>query len=327
MINAGPLWQNSFYVGNISSAILYGVEFCICCQTMRCSTTESSDFLPHKTVVMHRCLSGLLLFLSSIVVLVQAILGREMWIVHYDYNGGMEQYYADHTSVWYQPLCLMAMVALQLTSDAVLIHRLYVLRKRIWDVVLPFTLWVGIVVLGALLCAYSATQRGNIFTGEAAHIAVAYYAVAIALNLLITSMLCGRILIPAWENRKSFGLNYPRWHFGAISTIVWSALPRTAIGIAFLVTLALESGVSVAFLSLYVMLTCVSTQMLIFRAALGSPRGHAPRSVSGSSPMTSSSPTSPTTPRSPFLKFNEGESKTKEDVYAFLPDVKSDPEA
>lgn len=295
---------------------------------MRRSTTESSDSLSHNTVVMHRCLSGFLLFLSSIVVLVQAILGREMWIIHYDYSGGMEQYYADHTFVWYQILGLTAMVASQLTSDAFLIHRLYVLQKRIWDLVLPFILWVGTVVLGALLCAYGATQRGNIFAGEAAHIAVAYYAVAIALNLLITSTLCGRILIIAWGNRKNFGLNYPRWYFCAISMIIRSALPRTTIGIAFLVTLALESGVSVAFLSLYVMLTCVSSQTLILRAAPGSPRGHASRSVSGTSLMPSSAPISPTTPKSPFLTFNEGGSKTNLEVLSvFHYDVKSDPEA
>lgn len=43
--------------------------------------------------------------------------------------------------------------------------------------------------------------------------------------------------------------------FGAASFIVEPALPRAIIGLAFLVTLALNSGASVAFLSLYVMLT------------------------------------------------------------------------
>ncbi|KAI6121218.1 hypothetical protein F5141DRAFT_1088728 [Pisolithus sp. B1] len=330
MINAGPLWQNSLYIGNILSTILYGVQLAMCCQTVHCSTGESLDSLSLNAVVTRRCLSGLLLLLSSIVVLVQAVLGQEMWIIHYDYDGGMEQYYADHTSVWYQILGLMAMVALQLSSDALFIHRIYFLWERIWGLVLPCTLWVGTVVLGALLCAYSATQRGNIFTGEAAHIAIAYYAVAIALNLLVMSTLCGRILIVAWRSRRDVGHDSWRRYFCVVLVIIGFALPRTVIGIAFLVTLALGSGVSVAFLSLYVMLTCVSAQMLILRAALSFPRARASRSAPGlgSSLLFSSPPISPTTPRSPFLLTpNQDRSKTREDICTFPSDLKSDPEA
>ncbi|KAI6129305.1 hypothetical protein EDD16DRAFT_1471432 [Pisolithus croceorrhizus] len=327
MINAGPLWQNSLYIGNILSTILYGVQLALCCQTVHCSLGESSDSLSLNTPVTRRCLSGLLLLLSSIVVLVQAVLGQEMWIIHYDYNGGMEQYYADHTSVWYQILGLIAMVGLQLSSDALFIHRLYILWERIWVLVPPYVLWVATVVLGALLCAYSATQRGNIFTGEAAHIAIAYYAVVIVLNLLVTSTLCGRIWIMAWRIRSVLGPDYSRRYFCVVLVIIASALPRTAIGIAFLVTLALDSGVSVAFLSLYVMLTCVSSQMLILRAALGFPRDHASHFVPETSLKFCSPPISPATPRPPLLlTLNQDKSKTKEDICISPFDVTSDPE-
>ncbi|KAI6044538.1 hypothetical protein EDC04DRAFT_2640848 [Pisolithus marmoratus] len=325
MVNVGPLWQNSLYVGNILGTILYGVELNLWWQTMwalRCSS-ESRNSPSHHTVIIHRCLSSLLLCLSSIVVVVQAVLGQKMWIGYSGYVGGMEKYYANHTSVWYQVLGLMATVVLQLSSDALLIHRLYIAWKRRCDLILPCILWVGTVVLGTLLCSYSAAQRGNIFAGDAAHIAIAYYAVAIALNMLVTSTLCGRMLFTGRECRRELGPNNSWKYFDAASMIIESSLPRTAVGIAFLVTLALDSGVSVAFLSLYVMLTCVSPQMLILRAALRSSDDHARSFIVGSFLTPSSSPITIGPP--PLKTLNASRLGMKEDNYP--PDLGFDSEA
>ncbi|KAI6032638.1 hypothetical protein F5J12DRAFT_795639 [Pisolithus orientalis] len=314
MANAGPLWQNSLYIGNILSTILYGVELSLYCQTMRalgCSATGSRDSLSHHTVIIYRCFSSLFLFLVSIFVLVEAIFGQQMWIIHYGYVGGMAQLYVDQSSVWYQILGLMAIVLLQLSSDALLIYRLYLLWKRIWVLVLPCILWVGTVVLGALFCSYCAAQHGNIFAGDAALIAVAYYAVAIALNLLVTSMLCGQMLTIGRKSRRQYGSVSSWKYFNAASVIIESALPCTAVGIAFLVTFALDSGVSVAFLSLYVMLTCVSPQMLILHAAQGTSYDLERKSIVGV--LTPSA--SPMRPRPPPLSTsNLSRSRMKEDI-------------
>lgn len=53
-----------------------------------------------------------------------------MWIIHHDYAGGMENYYTDHASVWYQILALGTMVLLQLSSDYFLVSVFFFLLGR-----------------------------------------------------------------------------------------------------------------------------------------------------------------------------------------------------
>jgi len=108
---------------------------------------------------------------------------------------------------------------------------------------------------GALLCFYHSALHGNLFSGPAANIGVAYYAVAITLNILVTSMSYIQVRTHGQRSQEQSGCGISRQLFGAASFIVEPALPRAVIGLVFLITFALDNGASVAFLSLYVMLT------------------------------------------------------------------------
>lgn len=195
-----------------------------------------------------------------------------MWIIHHDYAGGMEKYYADHASVWYQTLALGAMVLLQLSSDGFLIYRFYFVWKDYlitrWVLVVPCALWTATVAFGTLLCFYCSVLDGTLFSGPAANIGVAYFAVAITLNILVTSLSYIQVRTRGQRSQEQPNCGISRQLFGAASFIVEPALPRAIIGLAFLVTLALNSGASVAFLSLYVMLTCVCPQISVLHVAL-----------------------------------------------------------
>ncbi|KAF9240375.1 hypothetical protein BU15DRAFT_73969 [Melanogaster broomeanus] len=56
---------------------------------------------------------------------------------------------------------------------------------------------------------------------------------------------------------------------GTIPIIIESGLPYAISGIAFVVSLGIGSQISILFLSLYVMFTCISPQMIIMRVADG----------------------------------------------------------
>lgn len=112
-----------------------------------------------------------------------------------------------------------------------------------------------VLALGSLVCFYCGAGRGNLFAGETYAIAVAYYVMAISLNLLVTAMFLGRILAVGWHRHGEFGPDVSREFFCTASLLVESALPRAVIGTVFLVTFALDHGASAAFLSLYIMLT------------------------------------------------------------------------
>ena len=48
---------------------------------------------------------------------VQGVFGEEMWIVNADYPGGTAQYFADHSSVWYETLDTAVVVVTNLGTD------------------------------------------------------------------------------------------------------------------------------------------------------------------------------------------------------------------
>ena len=140
--------------------------------------------------------------------------------------------------------------------------------------------------------------------GIAPRVALAYSAVGIAMNVFCTSLICGRIFLGVREistvrngsdvcdseDGSSSGSNHGGLFFRAAEVIVESMLPYTLFGVAYVVTLGLNSPVSILFLSLYVMFTvrcvvyytvagtealthvvelqCLSPQMLMLRVLL-----------------------------------------------------------
>ena len=124
-------------------------------------------------------------------------------------------------------------------------------------------------VLGILTCYYSGRPGGDFFVGIAPRIALAYSAVGIAMNVLCTSLICGCIFVGVrdlstarsdnQEGESEAGLSSGNNHNGiflrAAEVIVESMLPYTLFGAAYVVTLGLNSPVSILFLSLYVMFT------------------------------------------------------------------------
>ncbi|KAL4080071.1 hypothetical protein V8B97DRAFT_689166 [Scleroderma yunnanense] len=177
-----------------------------------------------------------------------------MWIIHYDYVGA-----------------LSAMVLLQLSSDGFLIYRFYFVWERFltrrWPLALACVLWTVTVGLGVILCFFCSALNGNLFAGEAANIGIAYYTVAITLNILVTSMSYIQVRTHGQRLQEQSSSGISQQLFGPASFIIEPALPRTIIGLVFLITFALDSGASVALLSLYVMLTCVCPQMLMLHVA------------------------------------------------------------
>jgi len=199
----------------------------------------------------------------------QSVLGEEMWIVNANYPGGSAMYLAAYASVWYQTMGTTASIILQLMSDGLLIYRCLVVWRDRRIIIFPCFLWLATLAFGILELYVSGTPNADFFVGLAAHIGVTYAATSIGLNVLVTSLICGRILYYARVAQKQLGPAIAETYFSIAAIIIESALPYTLCGVAFLVSFGLNSEISILFLSFYVMFTCVSPQMLILRVASG----------------------------------------------------------
>ncbi|KAM5531427.1 hypothetical protein V8D89_014884 [Ganoderma adspersum] len=248
-------------------------------------------------------LSTGLLCMITIYLFAQNFFGEEMWIINAGYPGGSGQYYADHAAVWYQTMGSASSVVMNWMSDGYLvrsglasalspqfpfwaltdlgypfcqIYRTYVIWSRnIFVIIVPALLYVGTVVLGILTCYYSGRPGGDFFVGIAPHIALAYSTVGIAMNVICSSLICGFIVYHTHRSNKILG-RHCQWDnengrvFSHVLEIIMEAmLPYTLFGVAYVTLLGLNSPVAILFLSLYIMFTCLSPQIIMLRVVLG----------------------------------------------------------
>ncbi|RPD54567.1 hypothetical protein L226DRAFT_515038 [Lentinus tigrinus ALCF2SS1-7] len=277
MTDPNIIFQNSFYVGNNFNAILYGVELMLYFGGVWLILNGHGRNKRSDTRFLF--LSTGLLVMITIYVAVQAVFGEEMWIVHANYPGGSGQYLADNAAAWYETLGSAATVVLNLMSDALLIYRTYVVWSDWRVVIFPSILYFGTTALGILTCYVSGVPNSDFFLGKTAQIALSYSSIVIALNFTCSALICIRILWVAKAIEQTLGREASKIYTGAASLIIESMLPYTLFGIAYVVTLGLNHPTSIFFLSVYVMFTCLSPQMIIVRVLMG--RGWTKESAAG----------------------------------------------
>ncbi|KAH9850938.1 hypothetical protein C2E23DRAFT_267740 [Lenzites betulinus] len=268
MSDPNAIFQNAYYIGNNFNTILYGVELVLYFATVWLIWHNRTEGRKRSNNLFLFFSTGLLLMIT-IYVAVQSVFGEEMWIVNADYPGGNGQYLADNAAVWYQTFGSAASIVLNLMSDGLLIYRTYVVWSDWKVVVFPSILYLASAALGILTCYVSGTPNSDFFLGKAADIALSYSTVVIGLNVTCTAFICGRILWVARRMEATLGRDVSRTYTGAASLIVESMLPYTLFGIAYVVTLGLNSPYEIFFLSVYVMFTCLSPQMIILRVLMG----------------------------------------------------------
>ncbi|KAI1798354.1 hypothetical protein LXA43DRAFT_1078537 [Ganoderma leucocontextum] len=179
--------------------------------------------------------STVLLILNTIFWTTQVYFGQRMWINNPDYPGGIDGYLQDNSSI----------------------YRCFV----VWDsrriTMIPSILWVSSVVFAVGLLYGSGRPNGDYFAGLAATFVTAYTASTFALNVIVTGLICGRLVYIQCYMQNYYGADR-RLYAGAVAIVVESALPFTLFNLAYLVAFAVDTDIAFAF-SFYAMFTSMAT--------------------------------------------------------------------
>ena len=79
------------------------------------------------------CFCTALVLLNTVYWTTQVYFGQMMWIVHADFPGGSDAYWARYSSVWYQTWGIAACVLSNLMSDALLVSAQYSVLVSVWS--------------------------------------------------------------------------------------------------------------------------------------------------------------------------------------------------
>ena len=99
----------------------------------------------------------------------------------------------------------------------------------------------------------SGRPNGDYFAGLAATFVTAFTASTFAFNILVTGLICARIIYVGRCMLGSYGAD-TKIYTGTVAIVVESALPFTIFSIAYLVTFAIGTDIAYAF-SFYAMFT------------------------------------------------------------------------
>ncbi|KAF8841497.1 hypothetical protein BDN67DRAFT_1010570 [Paxillus ammoniavirescens] len=260
-------FQISTYIATNLSEVLYGVELVLYFKTMQLLLGNSGK--RKRSDLFYAFFSTMMLFLISIWLVTQVIFNERMWIEFRDYPGGPGQYWADHISDWYTDFGSTAQIMLQLMTDALMIYRCRIVWNSYRIIIVPSILWVATLALGVALDWVSSSPGGDLFSGLASRLGMAYYSTTVFLNAAVTGIICYRMVYHAMKLKKHLGHEHASGYFNVVSVIVESVLPYSLSGIAFLISFGTGSESSMTFYFLYICGMCISPQMLILRVIKG----------------------------------------------------------
>ncbi|EMD31937.1 hypothetical protein CERSUDRAFT_162391 [Gelatoporia subvermispora B] len=273
--------ENSFYVANYLSAILYGIEL-----ALYFATVHAASSLPkrERSDAIWVYYSTVLLVLLTIDISTNAVWGQQMWITFRDRPGGVPAFIATEQSVWYETLGTTSAIALICLGDALLIYRCYIIwASRLSIIAVPILVYLGDLdepvlatmpngcsptgrkALGILVLVSSGTPGGKFFSGKAVDFGTPFYCMAISLNIILTMLICGRLLYISRWARKTLGHDPSTLYTGLMSIMIESALPYSICGIMFIIPYVRGSDTSIAFAQMWGKFTCISPQLIVFR--------------------------------------------------------------
>ncbi|KAI9457870.1 hypothetical protein HD554DRAFT_2042253 [Boletus coccyginus] len=260
----GQRLLNSFYVGINIENFLYGIELILYFKTIRILLSNRGS---HKnTNLFFALFSTMMVFSITIWVASQAIFDENMWLLNSDFPGGPYAYWKTMLSVWYMTWSTVEVIILQLTTDALMIYRCWIIWDNYCVVVAPIILWLTTLAMGILL-ARANHAPGSDFHTTTAKFSLTYWSISVFLDTTLTCMIVfrhGRTI------QDYLGRKYASLYYAVVTIVIESVLPYTLSGISFLISLGVGSPTSSGFICVYLLMMCISSQMLILRVMMGS---------------------------------------------------------
>lgn len=235
--------------------------------------------------------------LVTIGTAANAFLGEAMWIIHRNTPGGPPAYFAESVNIWYQIMGTAASTLQAIAGDGLLvsstvqkpmqqfiriqIYRCFILWSSSYAVILlPFVIFIGTIgeasvakldtidrltrfrnsaVLAIMTLIAAASPDGNFFVGIAQHLGIAYYALSISLNIMVTTLICMRLFRASRGISAVLGQNNAKLYTSLTAILSESAALYSITGIMFIIPYARSSQLTIVFGVIYGDIT-VSTQ-------------------------------------------------------------------
>ena len=120
-------------------------------------------------------------------------------------------------------------------------------------------------VLAILTVLESAIPNMSLMNGKPARLAVPWFSLSVSLNIIVTSMICFRLLRTRARARDVLSPEMSRTYTSTVAMLIESAAPLSILGIGVVVTTAQKSPLMWAFAWVWTMFCVESSHTLVVR--------------------------------------------------------------
>jgi len=263
--------ERTFMASGYLTGVGFGIQFvlyCMCTKALwkRDPRTPFTNFLMVYIFILNA--------MNTIWTGTSAY-GLQLTFIDYrNFPGGPLGFLGVEFSFTSNVLSLAALIAGNVLADGLLLWRCYVIwsgalgGKTTIVMIVPALMLVGSIIVSCFF-AISTVSPVGFFSQTTVNFGLPYFAVSLALNIILTILIVVRMLSQRNKGRLIFGEEYGN-HYTSVSTIfIESAALYCLFAILLLITYALGNPINQIWLGISPAMQMLSTYLIIYRVVDG----------------------------------------------------------
>jgi len=252
--------NTAVYLGAIAYGVTIAVYF-ICVYYLRVNKTRGNwRWLVFVTV---------LFALATVNIALNIRFAQAVYILNRGYPGGPLAYLLEQQAVPTNIAGNAEAVVIAFLSDGLLIYRCFVVYRRWWVIVIPILMWLSSIALLVLFNLQAALPNSSLWANSTLNYSVPYFSVVMALNILLTLLLVGRLLYMRHKISKALGSQHGRTYTHVATMLLESAAPYGIISFIFIVLYGKNNIAANLFIPLWVQLGTIAPIFIVLRVTRG----------------------------------------------------------
>ncbi|KAF8158630.1 hypothetical protein K438DRAFT_1860886 [Mycena galopus ATCC 62051] len=264
---AAELWnERCIFIGQLIGTIGYGVHLTLFCQCVPALCSRKSGRHNRELLIY----VFILFALGNIGNATTIVFAQKSFIDDRNYPGGPGAYFVEQSTNWSAVVCNSVYIVNTWFQDGILLYRFWTIWSRnYYIVVVPALAFLASMILSAILIVELCQPGSSFWTDISMKLAIPYWAISIAMTVILTALIAGRLLFMRYRLNKLVGARTSTPYVTVTAMLVESAALYSINGLIFLVSYGVNSPSQNLWLPLLGQTQSIAPLLIILRVARG----------------------------------------------------------
>ncbi|KAJ6484011.1 hypothetical protein C8R45DRAFT_1214893 [Mycena sanguinolenta] len=264
---ASDLWiERSNLNGVLLSAVAYGILFTLTFQTLLLFIQQQKS----KTSWMLIGYMFLLFTLATLGFAGNAKFNQQTYIDDRNIPGGPNAFTTEFYSEWINMMSFGSYVVMSWLADGLVLWRFTLIwEKKYWFALFPALMFLGSISSSIALLVSMTRPGADFWTQEAVKFGIAYWSLSISLNIILTTLIAGRIWFTRRRLVQAIGRQDSGTYVSIAAMLIESASLYSGWSMIFLICYARNTPFQNILLPPLGQVQGIAPMLILFRVAQG----------------------------------------------------------